>query len=178
MAEQHNVLNVINPAEGKRYKVTLRGDISALSARKLKRYLVASCGIDAHRQLLKYNGVELGDDVLAGEVGISSGATLTVERRASSSAPYVASPAKQALELETLDQQRELLGREHQRREDAFKKQQEALQASLALATDDAVPMVFLVASEGVYHNVGTSRYVTVALPDAAAFNPGGGGKA
>lgn len=53
-----------------------------------------------------------------------------------------------------------------------------AITGTLALATDDAVPMVFLVASEGVYHNVGTSRYVTVALPDAAAFNPGGGGKA
>ena len=141
MAESHTVLNIINPVEGKRYKVTLRGDVGVLAARKLKRFLVASCGIDAHDQVLKYNGVELGDEVLAGEIGIASGSTLTVERRLKADSPYVASPTKQALELETLDQQRELLQRERARRDDAFKKQEEALHASLALAEQRRVEL-------------------------------------
>lgn len=127
-------VSVINPTEGKRYKMSLKGDITRLSIRKFKKYLSASCGIAEEDQLLKYNGVELGDDVLAGEVGITAGSTLTVERYGNQSAPFVASPARHNLELETLDQQRTVLLSERLRRDEEFRRHHDVLSKSLSEA--------------------------------------------
>ena len=130
----HCVVTVINPAEGKRYKMTLKGDVSRLSVAKLKKYLQPTSGIAIDEQLLKYNGVELGDDVLGGEVGITHGSTLTVEKRLPASAPFVTSPGRGNLEFETLDQQKAILVHERMRREEEYRRQNETVQSQMQLA--------------------------------------------
>ena len=129
-----SVVTVINPVEGKRYKMSMKGEVSRLTVRKIKKYLANSCGIPSEEQTLKYNGVELGDDVLGGEVGLTSGSTLTVERKGPNDQPFIGSPAKQALEMETLDQQRAMLQHERMRREEEFRRHQETLQGSISQA--------------------------------------------
>jgi hypothetical protein len=127
-------ITVINPNEGKRFKMNLKGEVLRLSIRKFKKYLAPNCGIPESEQLLKYNGVELGDDVLAGEVGISNGSTLTVERRPSASVPFIASPNRHQLELETIDQQRAMLLTERLRRDEELRRQAAGISQSLAAA--------------------------------------------
>lgn len=134
MADMQSLITVINPLDGKRYKMNLKGDVTRLTVRKIKRYLVPSCNIPQDDQVLKYNGIELGDDVLCAEVGINSGSTLVVERRSSVSHPFVGSPQKHALEMETLDQQRAMLQTERIRRDEEFKRQQASLANSIAQA--------------------------------------------
>ena len=131
MASAATQVTVINPQEGKRYKMTLRGDISRLSIRKFKQYLANSCGIPEQVQVLKFNGVVLGDAVMAGEVGIAEGCTLTVDRAGPQSESFVASPARQNLELETLDQQRSVLLSDRLRRDEEFRRHHEVLTRSL-----------------------------------------------
>ena len=127
-------ITVINPTEGKRFKMNLKGEILRLSIRKFKKYLAPNCGISESEQVLKYNGVELGDDVLAGEVGISNGSTLTVERRANPGVPFIASPNRHQLELETIDQQRAMLLNERLRRDEELRRQSAGIAQSLAAA--------------------------------------------
>lgn len=134
MADMQSLITVINPLDGKRYKMNLKGDVTRLTVRKIKRYLVPSCNIPQEDQVLKYNGVELGDDVLCAEVGINSGSTLVVERRSSVTHPFVGSPQKHALEMETLDQQRSMLQTERIRRDEEFRRQQASLANSIAQA--------------------------------------------
>lgn len=134
MADMQSLITVINPLDGKRYKMNLKGDVTRLTVRKIKRYLVPSCNIPQDDQVLKYNGIELGDDVLCAEVGINSGSTLVVERRSSVTHPFVGSPQKHALEMETLDQQRAMLQTERIRRDEEFKRQQSSLANSIAQA--------------------------------------------
>ena len=134
MADLQTSITVINPVDGKRYKMNLKGDVSRLTIRKLKSYLVTSSGLQVEEQVLKYNGVDLGDEVFCSEVGIGAGSTLTVERRGGHSEPFIASPQRHALEMETLDQQRAVLQTERIRRDEEFKRQQQSLAASLAQA--------------------------------------------
>jgi len=132
MADLQSSITVINPQDGKRYRMNLKGDVSRITVRKLKSYLVSSSGMAVDEQLLKYNGVELGDDVLCAEVGIASGSTLSLERRTHPTEPFIASPQKHALEMETLDQQRALLLTERARRDEEHRRQQSSLSVSLA----------------------------------------------
>jgi hypothetical protein len=129
-----NVLTVINPVEGKRYRVSLRGDINRLSVRKLKRLLAPSVQIVPEEQQLKYGGIDLSDEVLCSEVGIAHGSTVTVERTGAQHNSSLFSPRKDALEVETLEQQRAMLQQERIVRDDEFRRQQEMLARSIAQA--------------------------------------------
>ncbi|ESS65852.1 hypothetical protein TCDM_05692 [Trypanosoma cruzi Dm28c] len=116
----NDVLTVISPDDGKRFRINIKGDIGRLTIGRLKQCLAAasSYSVPIADQVIKFNGTPLTrDDEVCAAYGIMNGSTLTVEHRANvdpttdHTASFV-SPHRQALEYQTIRRQEEILGDE------------------------------------------------------------------
>ncbi|RNF14746.1 uncharacterized protein Tco025E_05727 [Trypanosoma conorhini] len=115
-----NVLTVISPDDGKRFRLNIKGDIGRLTIGRLKQCLAAAdaCSIPAAEQVIKLSGTPLvRDEEECAAYGIVDGTTLTLEHRANvdpttNHAASFLSPHRQALEYQTLRHQEEILGDE------------------------------------------------------------------
>ncbi|ORC85410.1 uncharacterized protein TM35_000351540 [Trypanosoma theileri] len=116
----NNTLTVINPDDGKRYRLNIKGEVGRLTIGRLKQCLAAasSCPIPAADQIIKFNSTPLNhDDEACAAYGITNGSTLTVEHRhnVDPSTNHTASfnsPRRRALEYQTIQQQEVGLSRD------------------------------------------------------------------
>ncbi|EKF30288.1 hypothetical protein MOQ_005905 [Trypanosoma cruzi marinkellei] len=115
----NNVLTVISPEDGKRFRINIKGDIGRLTIGRLKQCLsTASYSVPVADQVIKFNGAPLTrDDEVCAAYGIMNGSTLTVEHRANvdptrDHTASFASPHRQALEYQTIRRQEEILSDE------------------------------------------------------------------
>ncbi|RNF01003.1 hypothetical protein TraAM80_07277 [Trypanosoma rangeli] len=115
-----NVLTVISPDDGKRFRLNIKGDIGRVTIGRLKQCLATatSCSVPAADQVIKLSGTPLArDEEVCAAYGIVNGSTLTLEHRANvdpttnHTASFL-SPHRQALEYQTIRQQEEIVGDE------------------------------------------------------------------
>jgi hypothetical protein len=78
---------VVNNADGRRYKMVMKGDLGSLSVSRIKRYLHSATGAAPEHQRLSFNNRLLGDDVVGAEAGIYDGAVLFLDLSNSHTSP-------------------------------------------------------------------------------------------
>ncbi|KAH9601581.1 Tir chaperone protein (CesT) family [Trypanosoma melophagium] len=108
-----NTLTVINPYDGKRYRLNIKGEIGRLTIGRLKQCLAtaSSCPILSSDQVIKFNSTPLNDNEACAAYGITNGSTLIVEHRhnvdpkTDHTASFL-SPRRRALEYQTIQQQK------------------------------------------------------------------------
>lgn len=139
----HGVLTIINPADKKRYRLNIKGEIGELKVGQLKQCLAtaASCPIPAANQVIKLCGIPLDrNEEVCAAYGITDGSTLTVEAQnnmgpaADHTVPTTTFPYKRAPEYQTIRNQEVGFGNEtavcESVLQEKFDKLQERLQAA------------------------------------------------
>jgi hypothetical protein len=81
---------VVSNADGRKYKMMMKGDLSLVTIGKIKRYLASATGILPSEQRLSFNHAVADDDSNGHELGLYDGAVLFLDRVA---APHRLSPS-------------------------------------------------------------------------------------
>ena len=134
-----SVLIVTNVNDGRRYRLVIKGNLRRITGAKVKKYMVSHVGAAATHMLLRFNGREMLDATTAGDMGVQSGDTITLEpvgggggggvspRSAlpthNGGAVSVASSMQQhaqLIEAESLDDQRDLFELETDKRQQQY----------------------------------------------------------
>lgn len=84
---------VVSNADGKKYKMMLKGDMALLTVGKVKRYLHTATGVDPALQILRFNGQALADGMTGSEVGLYDGAVMFLDVLAAPQGGYGAAVA-------------------------------------------------------------------------------------
>jgi hypothetical protein len=85
---------VVNNADGRKYKMVMKGGLANLTVGKIKRYLSSATGLPASSIVLMFNNTVPPDDANGHEMGLYESAVLFMDVRAATPQPSQYSPRR------------------------------------------------------------------------------------
>lgn len=84
---------VVSNADGRKYKLVVKGDLAHVHVFKIKRYLHAATGIEPSEMALSFNNRVVDDHATGLELGLFDGAVMFLDKLAASPVTYAAPSA-------------------------------------------------------------------------------------